>query len=87
MDDLKFYMTTKLIEKYQYKISDFIDIVETVVKKEYKSEFVGIKSFEDNGLIFTYQKTTGCRGHYQTQYTELFLTYTNLFNLYKGETE
>lgn len=87
MDILKYYMTAKLIEKYEYKIKDFIDIVETVVEKEYKSSFVGIKSFESDGLVFTYSKTTGCRGQYQTTYTELFLTYTTLINLYKGETQ
>ena len=92
MNELKFIMTVKLIQKYEERISDFVSIIEDYVAKTYNAEFIGIKQLEYGGLIFSWQRTTGYKGVYQTEFGEQFINFNTILEFLqsqntKGETK
>lgn len=85
MNELKFIMITKLIEKYEYKISDFFSIIEEYVKEKHDAEFMGIKHIEYGGITYTWEKTTGCRGVYNTTSGTKFTSFDSILTFLQKE--
>lgn len=67
MEEIKFMMMTKLIDRYEYKINEFIEIIEEYAERGEWS-FEGINEFSSRGVSYNISLTTGAKGCYETRY-------------------
>ena len=89
MNELKFLMTTKLIEKYNDRMREFFEVIQEYVEKVHDGEFTGITEISYAGINYTWKKTTGCRGHYTTVHESAYANYSAILEilLKQGETK
>lgn len=88
MDEMRFLLTIKLIEKYDDRISEFFSTIERYVEKLHDAEFTGIEEISSYGVSYTWQRTTGCRGHYNTENGSAHANWAAILEiLLKGETK
>jgi len=59
MNELKFIMTTKLIEKYNDRMREFFEVIQEYVEKVHDGKFTGITEISYAGINYTWKKLQG----------------------------
>lgn len=86
MDSLKFTMMVKLLDRYEYKITEFLEEIEKYAERQGWA-FMGITEISGYGVSYRISKTTGARNCYDTEYDYENAKWSDIINYKQNKGE
>jgi hypothetical protein len=85
---MKFLMMTKLIDRYEWRLNEFIEMIKEYVERG-EWAFEGITEISRQGVSYNTSLTTGAKGCYETRYNRDYADWFDIIEYFqnKGETK
>lgn len=84
MDNIKFLMMTKLIDRYDQRIQEFIEMIEEYAERGEWS-FEGINEVSYRGVSYNISLTTGAKGCYETRYNREYADWFDIAEYFQNK--